>query len=69
MPMGQWGVQMLLVDWLVERPAACLWEVGCHSDPDTEPEYRAGTALMADLLGKKQKGAMKAELTAQVVES
>lgn len=49
MPMGRWGEQMLLVDWLVERLVVGLWEVGCHSGPDTALEYRAGTALVMDL--------------------
>lgn len=40
---------MLLVDWLVERREACPWEAGCHSGPDTMPEFRAGTALVTDL--------------------
>lgn len=54
MPMGRWGEQMLLVDWLVERLVVGLWEVGCHSGPDTVLEYRAGTALVMDLRGEER---------------
>lgn len=53
MPVGRWGERILLVDWLSERLVVSLWEAGCHSDPGTELEYRAGTALMMDLLGEE----------------
>lgn len=56
MPMGRWGEQMLLVDWLVLRLAAGLWEADCHSGPDTVPEYRAGTVLTMDLLLEERRG-------------
>lgn len=50
---------MLLVDWLVEGLEPCPWEVGCHSGPDTALEYRAGTALLTDLLGEDRSHASK----------
>lgn len=49
-PVGRWAERILLVDWSSERPVVSLWEAGCHSDPGTELEYRAGTALMTELL-------------------
>lgn len=48
MPMGQWGGQMLLVDWLAETLEEGPWEAGCHSGPGTWLERHVGTALMTD---------------------
>lgn len=52
-PMGQWGEQMLLGDWLAERLEACLLEEGFHSGLGTLLEHHAGTALMTDHLKEK----------------
>lgn len=57
MPVGQLVVQMLLVDWLVERLVVGLWEGDCHSGPGTVVQYQAGIVLMKDLEMEKRKRA------------
>lgn len=57
MPMGQWGGQMLLVDWFAETLEEGPWEAGCHSGPGTWLERHVGTALMIDLKeNEREKG-------------
>lgn len=57
MPVGQLVVQMLLVDWLVERLVVGLWEGDCHSGPGTVVQYQAGIVLMKDLKIERRKRA------------
>lgn len=61
MSAGQLVVQMLLVDWLVERLVVGLWEGDCHSGPGTVVQHQAGIALMKDLEMERRKRAAEEE--------
>lgn len=61
MSAGQLVVQMLLVDWLVERLVVGQWEGDCHSGPGTVVQHQAGIVLMKDLEMERRKRAAEEE--------